>query len=46
MNFANMDTDELTVATIQALNGVDICLKNVLIEIINPIQPDSYAIIY
>ncbi len=27
MDFANMDTDELMVATIQAANGVDICLK-------------------
>ncbi len=40
MDFANMDTDELMVATIQAANGVDIYLKNVLREIIKPIEPD------
>ena len=40
MDFANMDTDELMVATIQAANGVDTYLKNVLREIIKPIEPD------
>ncbi|MBO5452590.1 MAG: Fic family protein [Clostridia bacterium] len=40
MDFANMDTDELMVATIQAANGVDAYLKNLLREIINPIEPD------
>lgn len=35
-----MDTDELMVATIQAANGVDTYLKNVLREIIEPIEPD------
>ena len=40
MDFANMDTDELMVATIQAANGVDTYLKDVLREIIKPIEPD------
>ena len=40
MNFANMDTDELMVATIQAANGVDTYLRDVLREIIKPIEPD------
>ena len=40
MDFANMDTDELMVATIQAANGVDTYLKNVLREIIKPVEPD------
>ena len=40
MNFANMDTDELMVATIQAANGVDTNLRDVLREIIKPIEPD------
>lgn len=35
-----MDTDELMVATIQAANGVDTYLKNVLREIINPVEHD------
>ena len=40
MDFANMDTGELMVATIQAANGVDTYLKDVLREIIKPIEPD------
>ena len=40
MDFSNMDTDELMVATIQAANGVDTYLKNVLREIIKPVEPD------
>ena len=40
MDFANMDTDELMVATIHASNGIDTYLKNVLREIIKPIEPD------
>lgn len=40
MDFANTDTDELMVATIQAANGVDTYLKNALREMINPIKPD------
>lgn len=40
MNFANIDTDELIVATIQAANGVDTNLRDVLREIIKPIEPD------
>lgn len=40
MNFANTDTDELMLATIQAANGVNTYLKNVLREIINPIEPN------
>lgn len=39
MDFATMDTDELMVATIQAANGVDTYLKNVLRKIIKPIEP-------
>ena len=42
MNFADMDTDELMVATIQAANGVDTYLKDVLREIITPITPIEY----
>ena len=40
MDFSNTDTDELMVATIQAANGVDTYLKNVLREIIKPVEPD------
>lgn len=39
MDFTNTDTDELMVATIQAANGVDTYLKNVLRKIIKPIEP-------
>ena len=35
-----MDTDELMVATIQSANGVVTYLKNVLREIIKPIEPE------
>ena len=38
--FKDLDTDELMVATIQAANGVDTCLRDVLREIIKPIEPD------
>ncbi|MBQ3124084.1 MAG: Fic family protein [Clostridia bacterium] len=38
MNFADIDTDELMVATIHAANGVDSFLKNALREIIKPIE--------
>lgn len=37
MNFANMDTDKLMIATIHAANGVDIHLKEALREIVVPI---------
>ena len=37
IDFANIDTDELMVATIQAANGVDTNLKEALKEIISPI---------
>ena len=40
MDFSNIDTDELMIATINASNGVDIFLKNALREIIKPIEPD------
>lgn len=40
MNFSNIDADELILATIQASNGIDTYLKDVLREIINPIEPD------
>ena len=36
----NIDADELILATIQASNGIDTYLKDVLREIINPIEPD------
>lgn len=38
--FKGIDMDELMVATIQAANGVDTYLKNVLREIIKPIELD------
>lgn len=38
MNFANIDADELMVATIHAANGVDSYLKDVLRETIKPIE--------
>lgn len=37
MNFANMDTDKLMIATIHSANGVDTYLKEVLREIITPL---------
>lgn len=37
MNFANMDTDKLMIATMHAANGVDTHLKEALREIITPI---------
>lgn len=37
MNFANMDTDKLMIATIHAANGVDTHLKEALRDIITPI---------
>lgn len=40
MNFADMDTDELMVATIQSANGVDTYLKDVLRKIIKPTKSD------
>lgn len=39
MDFANIDTDKLMIATIQAANGVDMYLKEILREIIYPIIP-------
>lgn len=39
MNFANMDTDKLMIATIQAANGIDIYLKDALGKIITPCNP-------
>lgn len=41
MNFSKIDTDELMIATIQASNGVDTYLKEVLRKIINPNAPRS-----
>lgn len=40
MDFTNMDTDELMIATIQSANGVDTYLKDVLREIISTIEHD------
>lgn len=37
MNFFDIDTDELMIATIQAANGVDTNLKNMLLKTISPI---------
>ncbi|MBQ8636738.1 MAG: Fic family protein [Clostridia bacterium] len=37
MNFANMDTDKLMIATIHSANGVDTYLKEALREIITPL---------
>ena len=37
MNFSDIDTDELMIATIQAANGVDTNLKNMLLKAILPI---------
>lgn len=37
MDFSKIDTDTLMLATIHAANGVDICLKDALREIISPI---------
>lgn len=37
IDFANADTDKLMIATIQAANGVDMYLKEILGEIIYPI---------
>lgn len=39
MDFANIDTDKLMIATIQAANGIDTYLKDVLSEIIAPCNP-------
>lgn len=38
LNFADVDTDELMLATIHAANGVDVYLRDVLRDIIKPIE--------
>lgn len=41
MNFANMDTDKLMIATIQAANGVEAHLKEALREIVVPVAVEQ-----